>query len=148
MDEQSFGAFARDLKNEISSYVNARIEYAKLLAYERIAKFTGSASVILVLVLLGFFTFFFFSFTAALVIGRLLKDEILGYTIVSAIYLILVILIYSFRRQIEDKIVQKMVKSLLEGDESRKESSKETTSEAKFNETAGKTTPGAAAPKG
>ena len=60
MNEQSFGTYAKEFKKDISAYIELRLEYTKLIAYEKIAKVSAVSLSFLVILFFAFFAFFFF----------------------------------------------------------------------------------------
>lgn len=117
MENKSFGAFSNELKEEIKGYINARMAYSRLLIYEKISKILSTAVVILILSLLGFFVMLFLSFTAAYYIGQYLHDATSGFAIVTGFDILVLLLTVWKRKAIQDAIMQKVILSLLEGDE-------------------------------
>ena len=117
MENKSFGTFSKELKDEVKGYINARIEYSRLLVYEKTSRIISLAVVILILALLGFFVLLFLSFTAALFIGTYLNNESAGFAIVTVVDIIILLLIGWKREAIREAIMQKVIQSLLEGDE-------------------------------
>lgn len=132
MEDQTFSSFGRDLRKEISAYIEARIEYGKLVAYEKMAKAMASATSVLILAAFGFFTFFFISITLALYLGRWLNDELLGFAIVSGFDLLIFILFLSFKEKIEQNMMQKIVEQLLKEKQKDENSSHETTGKTTY----------------
>jgi hypothetical protein len=127
MSEQqdpSFGSFARELRADIAAYVDARVEYTKLVAYEKVARLTASATTVVLLGALAFFTFFFLSITLALFLGEILHNQVAGYAIVTGIDLLAVLVILWRKNLIEEGITQKIVDQLLkEHDKAEEEQS-------------------------
>lgn len=120
MEDKSFGTFTREVREEIKEYINARIEYSRLLLYEKSARITSIAVMLLSLSLVAVFVLLFLSLTAAIFIGDLLHNVGSGYAIVTGIDLIILLLMIRNRKKIQDAIMQKVLISLLEEDEKSK----------------------------
>lgn len=117
--EHTFGTFARELKQDISTYVELRLEYTKLIAYEKVSKLIGASSSLLMIVFFAFFGFFFFSFTMGYYLGQVTGSVALGFGIISGIYIILLIVIGLSRKKIEAIISNKVAAVLIEDDDER-----------------------------
>ncbi len=127
MEEKTFSSFARELRTELKNYIESRIEYGKLLAYEKLAKAISSVTSILILAAFGFFTFFFISITLALYLGRWLNDDFLGFGIVSLLDLLVFMIVFMNKEKIELMITQKIVEQLLKEKHKEGNSSDEST---------------------
>ncbi len=119
MQDPTFGSYFREFRDNIKSYVEARIEYAKLIAYEKMARAISSATNILILAAFGFFTFFFISITLALYLGRWLNDEYLGFVIISLLDFLIFVLLLLNRESFERMMMQRIIAQIM------KEKSKE-----------------------
>jgi uncharacterized membrane protein YqjE len=116
MSEQqdpTFGSLARELRADIAAYVDARVEYTKLVAYEKVARLSASATTVLLLGALAFFTFLFLSITLALFLGEIIHNQVAGYAIVTGIDLLAVLIILWRKVKIEESITQRIVDQLL-----------------------------------
>jgi lipopolysaccharide export LptBFGC system permease protein LptF len=115
MKEESFGSYAKELKKDISEYVDLRVEHTKLQAYEKIAKLTSAATSYLLIGLFSFFAFLFLSFTLAFYLGNITGSTTMGFGIVSIIYLVILISIFIFRKKyFENAITNKIIGVLME----------------------------------
>lgn len=115
MKEESLGSYAKELKKDISEYVDLRVEHTKLQAYEKIAKLTSAATSYLLIGLFSFFAFLFLSFTLAFYLGNITGSTTMGFGIVSIIYLVILISIFIFRKKyFENAITNKIIGVLME----------------------------------
>ena len=85
------------LKNDISTYVETRLELMKLNTYERVAKTMAVFSYGIVLVLLAFFAILFLFLALGFFLGEILNSVALGFLLVVGMYLLLFGLILLFR---------------------------------------------------
>lgn len=127
MNEQSFGDFGRELKKEISAYIDARVEYTKLSAYEKIGRMTASASSILLILVFAFFTFLFLSATAAIFLGNILNSQVAGFAIIAGLDLLILLFFIFQRKTIEENITQRVIGELIKDREQQLEESDPTT---------------------
>jgi uncharacterized membrane protein YdjX (TVP38/TMEM64 family) len=117
--EHTFGTFAKELKQDISTYVEMRLEYSKLIAYEKISKLIGSSSSLILIVFFAFFGFFFLSFTMGYYLGQVTGSLALGFGIITGVYLILLIIIGLSKKKIEAIISNRVAAILIEDDDER-----------------------------
>jgi uncharacterized membrane protein YdjX (TVP38/TMEM64 family) len=117
--EHTFGTFAKELKQDISTYVEMRLEYSKLIAYEKISKLIGASSSLILIVFFAFFGFFFLSFTMGYYLGQVTGSLALGFGIITGIYLILLVIIGLSKKKIEAIISNRVATILIEDDDER-----------------------------
>jgi hypothetical protein len=87
-------------------YVKASHQYFKLKVFQEL---TLSLSLIVKLFAIGSFVFLAFMFlaiTAALAIGNALDNLALGCLIITAVFILLALLVYFLRKNIERKIIK------------------------------------------
>ena len=97
-----------ELKEDISTYVELRLELLKLNTYERVAKTMAVFSYGIVLVLflaLGFF------------LGELLGSMALGFVLVVGMYLLLFGITMFFKRKITSKVMNEIITAMMSKDE-------------------------------
>ncbi len=95
----------------VNEYASQKLTYFKLKAVER-AALAGSALITLFLIsLLGLFVLGFAGITLGLYLGQYLDSYILGFFSVTGIFLLLLLFIVIFRRQI---ITNPLVTSLIQ----------------------------------
>jgi lipopolysaccharide export LptBFGC system permease protein LptF len=117
MKEESFGSFAKELKKDISEYVDLKVEHTKLLAYEKIAKLISASTSYLLIGLFSFFAFLFLSFTVAFYLGNITGSTAMGFGIVTIIYLVILLAILIFRKKyFENGMTNKIIGVLMEED--------------------------------
>ncbi|MFN8153216.1 MAG: phage holin family protein [Bacteroidia bacterium] len=116
-EHYTFGSFARELREDIAAYVDARIEYTKFSAYEKSARLISGATTVILIGLLSFFAILFLSFTLALILGNWLGNPVWGYGLVTLLDILGVVIIVSRKSVIEERITQKVVERLLEENE-------------------------------
>ena len=100
-----------ELKEDISTYVELRLELLKLNTYERVAKTMAVFSYGIVLVLLAFFAILF------LFLGELLGSMALGFVLVVGMYLLLFGITMFFKRKITSKVMNEIITAMMSKDE-------------------------------
>lgn len=129
MKDHTLGSYFKELKDEVTGYVEARAEYARLTAYEKTAKGASRLTFVLVMALLGFFTLFFISIATAVFLSEQLGSYMKGFGIIAGFYVLLTLLIAVFRKKIfDEQLADTLVGTFLEEAEKRAhEKSGETT---------------------
>lgn len=112
----SLSQHIKGIREEFAKYIELRLEYSKLMAFEKIAKLIASSSSILILAFFGFFGFFFLSFAFGYYLGEILGSLALGFAIVALIYLLIIAILAVNRKKFENIISEKVIESLLEED--------------------------------
>ena len=127
-----------ELKEDISTYVELRLELLKLNTYERVAKTMAVFSYGIVLILLAFFTILFLFLALGFFLGELLGSMALGFVLVVGMYLLLFGIIIFFKKNITSKVMNEIIIAIMSKDEKDNE---ETAAPAGHID--GRTTPGA-----
>ena len=104
------------LKNDISTYVETRLELMKLNTYERVAKTMAVFSYGIVLVLLAFFAILFLFLALGFFLGEILNSVALGFLLVVGMYLLLFGLILLFREKISARVTNEIITAMMSKD--------------------------------
>ena len=99
-----------ELKEDISTYVELRLELLKLNTYERVAKTMAVFSYGIVLVLLAFFAILFLFLALGFFLGELLGSMALGFVLVFGITMF-------FKRKITSKVMNEIITAMMSKDE-------------------------------
>ncbi len=105
-----------ELKEDISTYVELRLELLKLNTYERVAKTMAVFSYGIVLVLLAFCHFIFIP-GVRFFLGELLGSMALGFVLVVGMYLLLFGITMFFKRKITSKVMNEIITAMMSKDE-------------------------------
>ena len=97
MNEPNKSQFFADLRDLIVTYFQERLELAKALAYEKIARIIAFLFIGLLMLLFFFFGILFLSFMLAMYFGELLHSQMAGYGIVAGIYFVAFLFFFAFR---------------------------------------------------
>lgn len=101
------------IKNDLIEYVDIKLAYFKLNGYEGIAKLVAFLSYQLVKILLTLFFFLFIFLSLGLFLGEILKNYALGFFIVAGIYAIIIGLLTYFRSNIQARVKNEIIFSLM-----------------------------------
>lgn len=101
------------LKEDVKTLVELKVELLKLNVYDRFARIIAIVSLSLLLVLI-FFSLIFYLFGAlGYFLGELLNSVALGFVLVSALYLLIALLIIAFRKGFQSMIMDSVFKAIM-----------------------------------
>ncbi|MCW3807236.1 phage holin family protein [Plebeiibacterium marinum] len=83
-----------DIKKEINTYINSKIDLTKLQAAEDLSRFVSGIAVKLVLFYIGLFVLLFVSMAGAFAIGSYTQSNEIGFIAVAGIYFLIAIIFY------------------------------------------------------
>ena len=101
--------FFAESKTAIEDYVHNRLFLIKLQAVEKISKLSAAMFAGLLIAVLSFFIILFLSIMAAWYFGELLGSVYIGFGIISAFYVIVLVLILVFRKKVLEKTITNSV---------------------------------------
>jgi len=86
-----------EIKNELESYVQNKMDLTKLHVAEDLSRFSSNIAVRLVMFYIGFFVLLFVSMAAAFAIGNYTQSTELGFIIVGGVYFVIGLIFFFFR---------------------------------------------------
>ncbi len=107
MEGKSFFENISELRENLLKFVETKVSYYGLVAFEKSAKLVSSLISSAVIILILFLALIFFSGAAGLYFGHLLESYLLGLLIVGGFYLLLGIVFIIFRKKIFGRMVIK-----------------------------------------
>jgi len=110
--EKDSGNFFRELKENVKTYAELKLEFLKLSTYERVGRVLAKLSYGLILIAMILFALLFLFFSAGYYLGELLGLYGLGFLCVALFYVLLIILIIVFKRQISDFVLNEIIAAL------------------------------------
>jgi predicted branched-subunit amino acid permease len=113
------------LTEHVTEYAETRWDLAILYVTEKLSGVISKLTVFLILGLMGFFTFFFISLSAAQWIGSHYHNMALGHLVVACVYILISVLTYIFRKPlIQSVVINTILKNIKddENDESDRQS--------------------------
>lgn len=113
MEKKETGELFRDLKEDISAYLETKTAFLKLTAYERIAKMVAILSFTVIVVTLCFFAFLFLFLALSHLLGEVLGSMSAGYSIVVGIYGLAILLFYLNKQRIVSTIQNNVIAAFL-----------------------------------
>src|SRR5690554_2869258 len=101
-DNKDIKEHINDIKSEAKQFIETNLDYYQLLGFKISTKALALMFRIFGITLLLSLALIFLSFAAAYAIGTELESITLGFLIVGALYIILVALLYKFRKSLID----------------------------------------------
>ena len=111
----------QELREDISAFVELKLELLKLNTYERTGKVIAVLSYGLVLLFLAFFAILFIFLALGFFLGEWIGVTGAGFGLVAILYLLLMWLIIRNREIITTKVLNEVIATLLSNDEKRNE---------------------------
>jgi len=103
------------LIDRVKSYVETRIDLLRLKAIDKSSSFLSLLISMIIVILIGFIFIMMLSIGVALLIGHLLGNTYYGFFIVAGFYLVVALLIFSFRKKwLKEPIANSMIKNLMD----------------------------------
>lgn len=103
------------LVDSVKDYVETRLDLLKLKGIDKSSSFLSLLISMLVIILIGFISLIFLSIGIALLLGDLLGNSYYGFFIVTALYFITGLVLYSSREKLlKSPIANSMIKKLME----------------------------------
>ncbi|MDR0572745.1 MAG: phage holin family protein [Tannerella sp.] len=109
----------RELKDDVSTYAELKLELIKLNAYERISKVIAVLSYGLLLSALTFTAILFVMLTLGFLLSKWLDSTTAGFGIVAVLYLILVVLVIFNKNRICLKVINIIISALNSNDQKK-----------------------------
>jgi len=118
MDGKSFLDHISGLRESLQKYLETKLSYYGLLAFEKAARLVSSLLGNAVALVLFFVSLVFLSGAGALYLGRLLGSLEYGLLAAGGIYLLLALVFYGFRRKIFGPcVVRSLAELFFHGDQ-------------------------------
>ena len=111
----------QELREDVSAFVELKLELLKLNTYERTGKVIAVLSYGLVLLFLAFFAILFIFLALGFFLGEWIGVTGAGFGLVAVLYLLLMGLIIRNREIITTKVLNEVIATLLSNDEKRNE---------------------------
>ncbi|RHJ85332.1 phage holin family protein [Parabacteroides sp. AM08-6] len=115
--EKESGEIFRELKKDLSAYVELKLELLKLSTYERTGRVIAVLSYGVILLFLAFFAILFIFLALGFYLGDLFGSTGSGFGIVAVLYLILIGVILLNKNTISDKVLNIVIAALTANDD-------------------------------
>ena len=115
--EKDSGKIFRELKDDVSTYVELKLELLKLSTYERSGQLIAILSYGLILLFLAFFAILFIFLALGFFMGDIFGSMGTGFAIVAVLYLLLIGLIIMNKGRICNTVLNVVIAALNGNDE-------------------------------
>ena len=115
--EKNSGEIFRELKKDLSAYVELKLELLKLITYERTGKVIAVLSYGVILLFLAFFAILFIFLALGFFLGELFGSVSSGFGVVAVLYLLLIGLIVMNKDRISNKVLNVVISALTTNDD-------------------------------
>lgn len=105
--------FFKESGQKIEQYVQDRLLLLKLKTVEKISKLVAVMFAVLVVAVLVFFIFLFLSIMAGYYFAELTNSMFLGFGIVSAFYIIILVTLIALRKSVLERMITNTVINIL-----------------------------------
>lgn len=110
--------FLTDLKEDLTKYLDLRLQYIKLSAFEKISKLASALVSVIIILFFSLFGTLFLFLTLAIYMGDLTGNRTMGFAIVSGFFIVMLLLYFAFgKKSLEQKITNKIVDILANDDD-------------------------------
>lgn len=123
--EKDSGKIFNELKKDISTYVELKLELLKLGTYERTGKVIAVLSFGLILMFMAFFTILFIFLALGFFLGEQLGSSSAGFGIVAALYLLILGIVLLNKNKIRVNILNVIIAALMANDDKEDVSNKQ-----------------------
>ena len=135
--EKDAGEIFRELKKDLSAYVELKLELLKLNTYERTGKVIAVLSYGVILLFLAFFAILFIFLALGFFVGDLFGSVGSGFGVVAVLYLLLIGIIVMNKDRISNKVLNVVISALTTNDDKtnatdNEQSATDTTGETDF----------------
>ena len=135
--EKDAGEIFRELKKDLSAYVELKLELLKLNTYERTGKVIAVLSYGVILLFLAFFAILFIFLALGFFLGDLFGSVGSGFGVVAVLYLLLIGIIVMNKDRISNKVLNVVISALTTNDDKtnatdNEQSATDTTGETDF----------------
>lgn len=114
--EHSSETIFQKLKEDLTSYIELKLEYLKLCSYERIGKVSAVLCYGIIWIFLIIFVNLFIFLALGFYLGSVLNSLGLGFACIAVIYLIIVCLVRLFKEKVKKRLENVIIKVLAEDD--------------------------------
>lgn len=115
--EKDAGEIFRELKKDLSAYVELKLELLKLNTYERTGKVIAVLSYGVILLFLAFFAILFIFLALGFFLGDLFGSAGARFGVVAVLYLLLIGIIVMNKDRISNKVLNVVISALTTNDD-------------------------------
>lgn len=127
--EKDSGKVFHELKDDLKTYAELKLELLKLEAYEKAGKIISNLSYDLLLLFLAFFAVLFIFLAIGFYLGELLRSMGAGFAVVAILYLLTIGIIMKNKNGVQRKIMNVMISVFTAKDDDKEEKKEDDTTQ-------------------
>jgi hypothetical protein len=120
MEEKKVSTLFEEMRDDVSRFITSSLELGKLEVYEKLSLGSSAITYGLIIAGAGLFALLFLLVTVALYLGDLLQNLWVGFGIVTAFTLLVLLILLLVGKPFKKKMTNKVVRFLMENDETDK----------------------------
>jgi len=120
MEEKKVSTLFEEMRDDVSRFITSSLELGKLEVYEKLSLGSSAITYGLIIAGAGLFALLFLLVTVALYLGDLLQNLWVGFGIVTAFTLLVLLILLLVGKPFKKKITNKVARFLMENDETDK----------------------------
>ncbi len=113
MEEKKVSTWFEEIRGDIGNYITSTLELGKLEAFEKISQASSIISYNLILSGVALVIFLFVLIAAALYLGELLQSSWMGFAIVAAFALLVLLILLMVKKPFKKRCTNKTVRFLM-----------------------------------
>lgn len=117
MEEKKVSTLFEEMRDDISKYISSSLELGKLEVYEKVSLGSAATSYALIVAGITLTALFFILVTAALYLGELLQSLWVGFGIVAAFTVLVLLIMLLLKKTFKKKITNGVVRFLMAQDD-------------------------------
>ena len=120
MEEKKVSTWFEEIRDDIGNYITSTLELGKLEIYEKISLGTSVITYGVIVGGVALITFLFILVTAALYLNELLQSSWMGFAIVTAFALLVLLILLAAKKPIKKKWTNNAARFLMEQEDKDK----------------------------
>jgi len=117
MEEKKVSTLFEEMRDDISNYISSSLELGKLEVYEKLSLGSAAISYGLIIAGIALVALFFALVTAALYLGELLQSLWVGFGIVAAFAVLVLLIMLLLKKYFNKKVTNGVIRFLMTQDD-------------------------------
>lgn len=117
MEEKKVSTLFEEMRDDVSNFISSSLELGKLEVYEKVSLGSSAVGYSLIIAAVCLTAFFFILMTIAFYLSELLSSTWMGFGIVAALSLLVLLIMVLMKKSFKEKITNRVVRFLMTQDE-------------------------------
>jgi hypothetical protein len=117
MEEKKVSTLFEEMRDDVSHYISSSLELGKLEVYEKVSLGTATTGYALIVAGITLTALFFILVTAALYLGQLFQNLWIGFGIVAAVAVFVLLIMLLLKKAFKKRITNRVVRFLMAQDD-------------------------------